>query len=526
MKAVSRMPAWLGVGAAALAFFLITLAANFSASHDSIHYLNGIVSGSDLFHQHHLLYHVSAYYWLKFWQPVFSTIPDYYIIESFTALWGSASLALIYCFFKNRFGLSSLRSVIGVSIIAFSYGFWFYSVNIETYTPPIFFILTALYILSGDRFSSKDIWKLALAHCMAILFHQASILFAPTILFTLFWNRKHIALSGALMQYLLIGVGLVGGLYFFIGWFIAGHDSWAEWGRWVQGYTVGHGFWQPLSLKTPFYALAGFSRAFIGGHFLFQIPFLKDIFDRSFASHGLNDELFLTANMGGSMAILLTILSFVLALLLLLMLVRFARKYKTIRKAHARIVQPALLCIATYSLFFCFWMPEILEFWILQMALAWLLLIGATPLTGFPVRIPVTSGLILTALVVFSINFFGSMRWLRHLENDWYYAQAKQIGGAAEKGDMILTEDGWIIKDFLRYFTPAQVYAPDDPGYSAEGTDQAVENVLASNRKVFIYRHPNPNDPAIAGYIDALLERESRRKKAFNEKDPEVYVLE
>ncbi|HRE52120.1 MAG TPA: hypothetical protein PK339_11905 [Flavitalea sp.] len=526
MKAVRSIPAWLIVGVVFLAFFLMTLAANFSASHDSIHYLNGIVSDSDLFHQHHLLYHVSASYWLKLWQPFFSAVPDYYIIESFTALWGSACLALTYCFFRNRFGLSSFRSVIGVSIIGFSYGFWFYSVNIETYTPPIFFTLTALYILSGDRFSPKDVWKLALAHCMAILFHQASILLAPTILFILFRNRKQISFPKALAQYLLTGILLVGGLYFFIGWVIVGQDSLADWTRWVQGYTVGHGFWQPLSLKTPLYALTGFSRAFIGGHFLFQIPFLKDIFDRSFASHGLNDELFLTANMEGSTAMILAFLAVVLAFLLLLMIIRFIRKYKAISDKHARIVQPLLLCIATYSLFFCFWMPEILEFWILQMGLTWLLLIGTTPLTGFPLRIPVTRGLILAGLIVFSVNFFGSIRWLQHIENDWYYAQAQKIGGAAERGDMILTEDGWIIKDFLRYFTPALVLSPDDPGYSAGEADRAIAAALASNRKVFVYRRPNPNDRFIGGYIDGLLMREAGRKKTVSEKEPEVYVLQ
>src|SRR5882724_6252937 len=111
-----------------LVFFLFTLASNFSGPHDSIGYLNGIVKGSPLFHQHHLLYHFTAHYWLVFTQFLFPGVKDYYLVELFTALWGSGSMVIIYSFFRYRFNFTAILSLLSTTVIAFSYGIWFYSV--------------------------------------------------------------------------------------------------------------------------------------------------------------------------------------------------------------------------------------------------------------------------------------------------------------------------------------------------------------------------------------------------------------
>jgi|ADGO01.1.fsa_nt_gi hypothetical protein len=164
-------------------FFLFTLASNFSGPHDSIGYLNGIAYGSGLFHQHHLLYHFITHYWLVAVKAVIPGVADYYLVEAFTALWGSASLAVAYCILRNRFAQPVGLSLAAISVIAFSYGMWFYSVNIEVYAPPMFFLLAALYILSDPAFGQRDVWKVALLHSAAILFHQVHILF-PLLFYT------------------------------------------------------------------------------------------------------------------------------------------------------------------------------------------------------------------------------------------------------------------------------------------------------------------------------------------------------
>jgi hypothetical protein len=133
MKALNRIPGPLIVWVTSYVFFILTLVSNFSAAHDSIHYLNDIVKGENLFHQHHLLYHFLANKWLGFWQGFFGcgeSSPDtitmgllycrqHYIIESFTALWGASVLTLVYLFFRNRFFLTRAACLSGTAVIAF-----------------------------------------------------------------------------------------------------------------------------------------------------------------------------------------------------------------------------------------------------------------------------------------------------------------------------------------------------------------------------------------------------------------------
>src|SRR5690242_11982863 len=97
-------------------FFLLTLATNFSASHDSIRYLIDIVNGSHLFHPHHLLYHYYAYLWLNLFKNIFLGVSDHYIIESFTAVWGSGILAVSYLFLRNRFNLTRGLAALAITL--------------------------------------------------------------------------------------------------------------------------------------------------------------------------------------------------------------------------------------------------------------------------------------------------------------------------------------------------------------------------------------------------------------------------
>ena len=532
MKAAGRFPGELIVWMVSYAFFLLTLVSNFSAAHDSINYLNGIVRGTNLFHQHHLLYHVTAHYWLMAWKTIFSSTPDHFLIEAYSAVWGSSSLALIYLFYRNRFGLSIPASAAGVIIIGLSYGMWFYSVNIEVYAPPIFFILSILYIVTRKNFSQKDIWNISLLHCFAILFHQVNILFAIVILYVILTNRHGIKTGSAIVQYALTGFIITAGAYFIAGWIIEGHHSFPAWIGWMEGYTVGHGYWQPLSLKTPLHVIAGFAHAFIGGHFIFQLPGVREYFQRSFDTHGLNDELFLSAHISPALALTLAILTAALVFFLLTLAIRFTRQYKIISRRAGIIVKPILLCIVTYSLFFCFWMPEILEFWILQMALVWLLVIGMLPVMRFPFRLPQTGMLFLIGALLFFINFFGSLKWLQDINNDWYFARVEKISHAALTGDLVFAEQGWILKDFLKYYTAADIVSPDDPGYSQSFADSLVAAKLSAQHKVYIYPsagggHNAANGPRDEGvFVNALLNRYPGRRKLFNEKEPLIYIIE
>lgn len=486
MKPSNTVSGALFVWVASYLFFLFSLASNFSASHDSINYLKGIVSGKQLFHQHHLLYNYLAHQWLKILSPVLPEVADHFIIEAFTALWGSCTLSVCYLLFRKRFNLSRSLAAIGVSVIAFSYGTWFYSVNVEVYAPPLFFISVALNIITKKAAHAQDVWKVSILHSLSVLFHQVNILFGFVVLYWIFRNRNVLKFYPSFFRYATISLILTGGLYFLVGWLVEGYDSPADFTAWILGYTIGHNYWQPVSMETPLQVLAGFTRAFAGVHFIFQLPGVEQFLQQSFHSHGLNDEKFLSRNISSTAACALTFLTAVSGILILTLTFRFLMRYR-LMKMHMSAVKPLLVCLFVYSMFFIFWMPEIPEFWILQMVIVWLLLIGMVPVIRFPFNINPRAVLMFLSLSLFIINYFGSIRWLQDINHDWYYMEVKKISSTVQPGDLVIVENEWILKDYVRYYTKAEVVATDEPGFNRSDTESLVKEIISKNGKVFLY---------------------------------------
>lgn len=156
-------------------------------------------------------------------------------------------------------------------------------------------------------------------------------------------------------------------------------------------------------------------------------------------------------------------------------------------KLHYHVINPLLITLGVYAVFFCFWMPEILEFWILQMVIVWLLLIGMLPAYRFPFNIVPLKGIFILSLCLFLVNFFGSMRWLKNSNSDWYYVEVKKLDPDLISADVVIVEDQWILKDYVRYFSKAKVIATDEPGFNSEEARRMVKEAVAGNHKVFVY---------------------------------------
>lgn len=166
-------------------------------------------------------------------------------------------------------------------------------------------------------------------------------------------------------------------------------------------------------------------------------------------------------------------------------------------------------------------MPEILEFWILQMVLVWLLLIGMIPVLRFPFRMPVLPGLFLLSALLFSINYFGSLRWLQNIKHDWYYGRVEKLQRSASRNDLMLVQNGWILKDFLQYFTRAAVVSAGQPDFDRIKTDSLVGRTLSAKGKIYIYPDPSGGNHGLqTQYIDSLLRQDQYRKRIFNARDP------
>lgn len=533
MNRRSPVPEQLLVFTGTFIFFLSTLAANFSGPHDSIGYLNGIVTGDHLFHPHHLIYHFVTHYWFVGAKALLPGVKDYYLVETFTALWGSGSMTVVYGFFRNRFKLPVIQSIVSLTVIAFSFGPWFYSVNIEVYAPPMLFLLAALYILTKERLQQADVWKIALLHVMAILFHQVHVLFTVVVLYKLWQQRKNIHLAPSLLQYVCIGIVLVGGAYFLVGWVAEGQNSLDKWIGWVRGYTQDGVYWKPLDAKLPLLVGIGYSHAFLGGHFVLRLPNVERYLSESLHTHSLGDEMYLARHISHGMAVFLTVLSVVWGLVMLWLLFRFFRRYRSINATAGSVITPIMIVGIVYSVFFTFWMPEILEFWIFQVVLLWLLLLGTLQYGGRgipafkgwgPVRpVVLVAGI---SLMLFTINFFGSIRWLLDLKNDQYYTKIEQVKEIVRENDIILLQDAWQLKDFFAYFTTAKVYEAPATDSLRPVVDKAVTDCLDKGGRLYIYTEATHYQPQGTRYIDSLLHIYETRKKVFPESTTDILVIE
>jgi len=119
------------------------------------------------------------------------------------------------------------------------------------------------------------------------------------------------------------------------------------------------------------------------------------------------------------------------------------------------------------------------------------------------------------------------MRWMQHKENDWYYVKTETIQNAVKQNDLVILQNGWIIKDFLHYFTKLNVQAVPLNDSSQVKIDSAFNNTLTRQGRIFLlpeYKNDIPN--LDTHYADSLRKQYAGRLKLFREKDPEMWVIE
>jgi len=65
---------------------------------------------------------------------------------------------------------------------------------------------------------------------------------------------------------------------------------------------------------------------------------------------------------------------------------------------------------------------------------------------------------------MFMINYEGSIRWMKDLENDSVYVKIRKVKDMASDKDLIILQDTWLLQDFLEHYSKAEVQpVPDNP---------------------------------------------------------------
>lgn len=456
------------VGAAALLVFLATLSRNLGASHDSITYINAIErqSGAELFHPHHLLYHGAAKLWLTAARSAggrLAQLDGALIVSALNSLFGALSLVVLAALLRQRMELRLGPAVAVTLLAAFSYGFWFYSCCVEVYIIPLFFLLLSLWIVSVPAVTPRRALAVGLTHGIAILFHQVHVLFTPVVLVGLVLSRpaRGAGRLGSSWRQLLLyatsGALTVLVPYALVLLLLVRADSATAALRWMTSYAhiPGVSFWNPLAVATALKAALGFSRALVGGQFLFAVPAVRDRVQLS--GKTLTDEAFLVRELGEVGAYLLAGAAALFALLFLVALASGLRG--KLRGARApRVVILAAVWLACYAAFFFFWDSSNVEFWIPQALCLWMLFawvvfpLGEAEDGSTSRRIALVCAM---AALLAGVNYFGSIRFLREPANDLYRQSVAPIARAAAKSDLIVYGEEWIWSEYYARFSSA-----------------------------------------------------------------------
>jgi hypothetical protein len=177
--------------------YVFTISGNLSIAHDTIYYVSRIDAGptTDLafrtdgilrrdfsYHPHHLLYDGVAPVWVQLTRTASVASDSAYLVSLLNAVFGSLTLCVFHLILRSRLGLGRATSLAGTALPAFSFGFWFYSVCVEVYIIPTFFLSLSLYLLTSSQVSVKRFGLVGFTHGLAVLFYQVHLLFLPVVL--------------------------------------------------------------------------------------------------------------------------------------------------------------------------------------------------------------------------------------------------------------------------------------------------------------------------------------------------------
>ena len=365
-----------------------------------------------LFHPHHLAYGPFGALITSLSQTDPATA-----LQVANALAGSLGSALLCATVYRRWHRVDVALLAAFSC-AFSYAYWYYAVEVEVYTLATLCIIAVLW-LAMDPAPARVRWRLGLAVALAgaVLFHQTNALLAIPLVVRAWPDLR----AGGIARrgWLVAGAGGVAIVVLAYAWvmgIVSGFTTYAAAHQWLFDY-VDSGWW--------------------GGR-----ATLADVRD------GLADTV--AADWGGYLAVATVVLS--------------AVSYWSTR---TRLEQPWLVVwMVTYGMFFSWWEPDNIEFWIATTPIAVMLLV--TPLaqgSRTDWRLLVALGLLVTT---FAVNL-TAIRTRGDAQTDLQRRIALAVAEASQPADLVLVPDG-LQELYLPYYHQREHFLSVNAAIAEQGS--------------------------------------------------------
>ena len=484
----------LGVLALIATIYLSTLAVNHSEAEDSLWYANAITRGSIAyqFHPNHLLYNAVNRVFYTGWKALGYGADAELPAKVLNVLAALAILALVDDVARRARMSFGLRLTLLLTI-AFSFGFWWYSVEVEAYVVPLVFAFLALrqlIIVDGDFARWRGHVLLGIYTALTVLLHQQHLILGVVVLagYALMWraHRETMSLPRYLARVLLVGavsLSLIVAAYAVVIVGVLGRASLDGALGWLRSGGSFGGYGDGLLLAAP-RSLFGLGRAFVGGHYLFSFPAVTALLSRALPNYDLREETFLVQGFSRFGGVVLLVLTFALLAVVVALAIRATRQPRYGRAAGApddpalrtrRLAGWILIAyLAAYGLFNAIFLPESVEVWVAvvpALALALYLLIArAAP--GRPAQMMLAA----LAMLLFVVNFFGSVAPQLDPQRDYWRQRDSWLLDNAAPGDLVVLDTGYVSGGYVTFYTGAEVF---NAAFADPRIDSQFEKILA-----------------------------------------------
>ena len=466
---VSPLILQAGVVLVSFILYMSTLSKHFSEGEDSAWYVQDVTAPSsvvELFHPNHLLYNAVNHLIYKLCQFVGYQGNACLPMQVTNAAAGALALGLMLRIL-GRLNVESRLALAWVGVTAVCYGFWSYSVQPEIYLmplPPLLICIDQLIKLSDGRFSYKTFALIGFFGAIATLLHQQHVL--ALVAFTIaaavigFSCRSEDSIGRVLIGMVILcltAAVLVGVPYLTVAIGVNGLRDVEAIASWSKGHGR-NGMWVPWSNRNFLKSFVGFGRTVVGGHFLFGVSAFNQFVSRVFPKNLMIEERFIGQHLPVATLVccLIASLTAFLSTLAVIgsMLFPVQTESKSPRRSQSAFIVISLL-IVEYYLFNTMWEPMNIEYWIVLIPVVGIAI--ALLQSHRPGARRMWFAVAILMLSLFVANGLGSILPQTRRDMDYWYQANRYLIENAKPGDIVITDDGWICRQYLKMFSDADV---------------------------------------------------------------------
>lgn len=420
------------------AIYLLTLSQNQAIAHDGIIYSTKAKEGVWVFHPHHLLYHVFTLGIVKSLRLIGISWEVFLVISAVNSFFGAGLITIIVKMLVEHYSFDKIYAITAVSIIAFSYGVWYYSTCVEVYIIPLFFAVLSFYFYTKNP---NDVAKISISASLATLFHQTYVflLLVYAINYIVQKSNYKNLLYFGLIYVFCVGIPYILVLLFAYKVRTIG-EAYYQLTFYAQELPY---FWSRFGLGLIVNDLVGFLRTIFSIHILLSFPQVIDVINHYFPGNSFQEEIFLVR----SATILDKILGIILLLSLIILLVYyFIKSIKILLKNEYKIETWWITSfLVIFGGFFTLWSSNNLEFWISTFVFIALYFIIINK-QKFTYKFYLITGIILAAY-----NFVSTTQFVINPENDFYQTKINLLKNSISQSSLLIIDNSYMLQDYLHY---------------------------------------------------------------------------